>query len=832
VRLATRISLLTTLLVLAAVAGSLGAVAFSLTSDFRAALEADLRRGILTANALLTQEGAVLDASTGALAQTPLLQAALGSVAVDDRTLQGIADEQRATLGAELLLLLGPKGEPRVSSPRGLAPPPAVQALVADTLPRPTLFDGRLYLAVPRPVLAGDRTLGFLVTANALGASFLNSLTQQSGVEALLRAGGGLHGSTLSSIKPDDLAAAHVPVDGTAELELSGVRAVATRIRVGEEADLTLVRTSAEALGAYRAALLRLGLVGLVAFVATAGVSFYAGRRMAHHVTAVADTVTQVAAGDLTRSVSLKATGEVGQLARSVNQMAARVKEIVAEVRSSSADLSDASERYSQVSQRVRHGVEQQLHEAENTSSSMAQIAAQIRTVAESTDSMARSVEDTAKAILGVEVASTQMTTRFETLVAAIVQTSSTTEELTRAVERVATRSNQLQQDVDENAATVEQMAASLEATSDHAEGLMASASEAAQVVQGLVETGVSMSGQVRELAELSRRALEEVKAGDSAVRSALGAMGRIVAGIHETAGIMRDLDSHSQDIRKVLEVIEEIADQTNLLALNAAIEAARAGDAGRGFAVVADEVRRLAERSVAAAKEIGGVVHQVQQKTANARESAGRGELETQEGMRLADRAGEALQAILRGVTASNELSLTLGKLAAEQGQAFGVVSRAMEGMDRTSRQVADAVREQGLGGQRMLAAMAQMRTATADVVGSAREMGAGTSHVAGVVAEMNTITQEVNGLVRRQAEAVREIQRLSQAMRLATQEVSANTLEQRKGGELVVNAADRITRIAQENLASAEEIAGSARRLVQNADALNRKIGIFKVE
>jgi methyl-accepting chemotaxis protein len=751
---------------------------------------------------------------------------------VGERTLQGIADEQRAALGAELLMLLGPEGRARVSSPKGLAPPAEIQTLLADALPRPTLFDRKLYLAVARPVLAGERTLGFLVTANSLGASFLHSLTQQSGVEALLQAEGELQGTTLSSIKPAQLLAAQVPIDQTSVLDVAGVQAVATCIRMGDEIQLTLLRSSVEARRAYRQALLRLALVGLVAFVATATLSFFAGRRLAHRVAAVAETVTQVAAGDLTRSVALGSTDEVGQLAGSVNQMTSRVKEMVAEVRSSSAEVADASERYSQMSQRVRHGVEEQLHEAENTSSSMAEIAAQIRTVAANTESMAQSVDATAEAVLHVEGASTEMSARYEVLVGAIVQTSATTEQLTRAIERVAARSNQLQEDVGESAATVEQMAASLEATTGHAEGLMAAAADASQVVQGLVRTGGSMSEQVREVAELSRRALEEVTAGESAVRSALGAMGRIVAGIHETAEIMRDLDSHSRDIRRVLEVIEEIADQTNLLALNAAIEAARAGEAGRGFAVVANEVRKLAERSVAAAKEIGGVVHLVQQKTVSARESAGRGELETQEGMRLADRAGDALQSILGGVQASNELARNLGTLAAEQANAVSVVARAVQGMDGTIRQVVDAVREQGQGGHRMRAAMAQMRVMTSDVVTSAREMGESTRHAAVVVAEMNEITRQVNGLVKRQAAAVREIQRLSEAMRRATQEVAANTAEQRKGGELVVSAALRITRIAQENLAAVEEIAGSAVRLVQTADVLNRRIGIFKVE
>lgn len=53
-------------------------------------------------------------------------------------------------------------------------------------------------------------------------------------------------------------------------------------------------------------------------------------------------------------------------------------------------------------------------------------------------------------------------------------------------------------------------------------------------------------------------------------------------------------LGKETEDMKRLLERIEELSRKTNVLSFNASIEAARAGEVGRGFELIAKEVRTV----------------------------------------------------------------------------------------------------------------------------------------------------------------------------------------------------------------------------------------------
>ena len=134
--------------------------------------------------------------------------------------------------------------------------------------------------------------------------------------------------------------------------------------------------------------------------------------------------------------------------------------------------------------------------------------------------------------------------------------------------------------------------------------------------ILGVTSYMEEISAQVEEISsntesinELTQDATQKTDIGKSKMIETDHQMKTIIKSSEEVKASLEAVDNSSDEMDKILNVIQSIAEQTNLLALNAAIEAARAGESGRGFSVVAEEIRKLAEETATSTGQIDTII-------------------------------------------------------------------------------------------------------------------------------------------------------------------------------------------------------------------------------
>lgn len=254
----------------------------------------------------------------------------------------------------------------------------------------------------------------------------------------------------------------------------------------------------------------------------------------------------------------------------------------------------------------------------------------------------------------------------------------------------------------------------SSEAVASSAESLTMIAEQSRQTIIQLSETVTNISkatgesaGNSQAASKASHSANDAARIGQKSMSDLFEKMQKLKLNLELSTAKMRKLESHSDEIKKMVEIIKSIADETKLLSLNAAIEAARAGQSGMGFAVVAEEIKKLSDLSTEQVKKISISIKEVRDDiTETVRIASDEGE-EITESSVLTEQANEEFVRIVRSIDET---------------------TAQVEGIAATGEEIAASSEEAAASSEEQASSMEQLMASAEELSNTAKTMKAST--------------------------------------------------------------------------------------------------------
>lgn len=218
---------------------------------------------------------------------------------------------------------------------------------------------------------------------------------------------------------------------------------------------------------------------------------------------------------------------------------------------------------------------------------------------------------------------------------------------------------------------------------------------EALQAVEVMTESFSQVAENAKQAAVASSNAANTAESSSVAIEHSVESILQLRQTVSETAKTVKRLGEASQQISKVVALIDQIALKTNMLAVNASIEAARAGEEGRGFAVVAEEVGALAAQSATATKEIERIVETIQQETSEVVAAMEASTEQVVEGTRQVETARQNLSQIVAAARQVDQLFQDISSATVSQAEISQSVQSLMAQLAATSQRSSQTSQE-----------------------------------------------------------------------------------------------------------------------------------------
>ncbi|MGN4715160.1 MULTISPECIES: methyl-accepting chemotaxis protein [Bacillus cereus group] len=241
------------------------------------------------------------------------------------------------------------------------------------------------------------------------------------------------------------------------------------------------------------------------------------------------------------------------------------------------------------------------------------------------------------------------------------------------------------------SSSAAEKITMDIEEVANGAESQMQAMEQTAGAMEELTQGMQSIVNTSSTVNELSAQSALDAESGNKLMKQMIQQMNIIQNSVHSGVKQVETMKEQSEEIVKIIDVMQGIASQINLLALNAAIEAARAGESGKGFAIVADEVRKLAEQSSNSAKQIEKLITQVMGTTSHTVHMMERVDNEVQAGTQVVMDTEKVFGKITEKVHQVSEQIQTVSMSTDEIAASSEEISASAEDMAQISQRSSD---------------------------------------------------------------------------------------------------------------------------------------------
>ncbi len=493
-------------------------------------------------------------------------------------------------------------------------------------------------------------------------------------------------------------------------------------------------------------------------------------------IQSVEKAAQSLADGNLSISLDTRKNDEIGRLSKAINESVRALGSILQRVRNGSKRVLAVTEKVEVEFKKVSENTKLESEAIANIASSLEQMNSASAEISDSTERLAISTEEKAVSM----------------------------EEMVISISEVAKNANELSTVVDSTSVSIEELSATIKEVAGKAEELAMASEETLAATEEISSSIKEVEQSSKESAMLSEKVKDETSSfGIASVEKTIEGIQNIKLSFEKTANFIKILEGRSDEIGKILNVIDEITDQTTLLALNAAILAAQAGEHGKGFSVVADEIKDLAERTSFSTHEIDALIKGVQQEVKDATHAMDEGLRSVEEGLKVASSAVDALHKIVESSRQSAEMSLSIERSTTEQAKTTRLVSESMEKVKNMVAQVAKTTLEQSKGTLLITKATEKMKD-VANLVSAA-------------TSEQLTNTKQISEAIELVSEKSRQIAKA--------------TNEQKAGATQIFRSIEKIKDIPKNTLNSVYSINQSLKGLFKNTQLVNKELERIKL-